>query len=49
VHYYLTWDKIVSAHSYNFMYYNNLKSQPIGHLKRVVVKRTNEDVKRNRL
>jgi hypothetical protein len=38
-----------SAHSYNVTCYNNLKNQPSGQLKRTVVKRSTEDVKRNRL
>jgi hypothetical protein len=38
-----------SAHSYNVQCYNNLKSQPAGKLKKMVVKRTREDVKKNRL
>ena len=38
-----------SAHSYNVTCYNNLKNQPSGRLKKAVVKRSNEDVKRNRL
>jgi hypothetical protein len=38
-----------SAHSYNVTCYNNLKNQPSGQLKRMVVKRSTQDVKRNRL
>jgi hypothetical protein len=38
-----------SAHSYNVTCYNNLKNEPAGQLKKVVVKRTTEDVKQNRL
>ena len=38
-----------SAHSYNATCYYNLKNQPSGQLKKVVVKRSTEDVKRNRL
>jgi hypothetical protein len=38
-----------SAHSYNVTCYNNLKNQPSGQLKRTVVKRSTEEVKRNML
>jgi hypothetical protein len=38
-----------SAHSYNIACYNNLKNQPDGQIKRMMKKRTTEDVKRNRL
>ena len=50
MHSYLTWGKDAnSAHSYNATCYNNLKNQRSGQFKRMVVKQSTEDVKRNRL